>query len=194
MATTVSAAGNGAVFSDDRVYRYELTRRVHLPHEHLTSPTAMTDWDCPRTGSDRSLMTLVAIGLNPSTADETTNDPTIRRLIAFAMRWRMGRFIMLNAYAFRATEPKKMFAAKKAGVDIIGRDNDKRILDAISEVPAHGGMVLAMWGSNIEPERQAELGVVLDQAEVYTLGMTTSRKPKHCLYIAGDTHPVRWLP
>ena len=48
--------GSGACFSNDRIYRYSLWRR----------------WD--------NGPTLNFICLNPSTADETRNDPTVTRL------------------------------------------------------------------------------------------------------------------
>jgi hypothetical protein len=70
-----------SVFSSDaaKTWRYEL-RRV---------------WD-PTRG-------LVAfIGLNPSTADETHDDPTVRRCIGFARCWDFGGLIMLNAFAFQS--------------------------------------------------------------------------------------------
>jgi hypothetical protein len=75
----------GAAFSEDRRHRYELWRI----------------WD-------RKVRKMVVIGLNPSTADETKNDPTIRRCINFAQRERCGGLVMLNLFGFRATDPKVM--------------------------------------------------------------------------------------
>ncbi|MFT5339274.1 MAG: hypothetical protein ACI9IO_001010 [Cyanobium sp.] len=39
------------------------------------------------------------VGLNPSYADESINDPTIRRSINFAKEWGSEGTYMLNAYA-----------------------------------------------------------------------------------------------
>ena len=61
------------IFSPCRRYRYTLWREWTLPIEQ---------WDPSRYA--------VFIGLNPSTADELVNDPTIRRCIDFANRWGYG--------------------------------------------------------------------------------------------------------
>jgi hypothetical protein len=86
-----------AVFSEDRFYRY-LLRRI---------------WD-----SDKPMIAF--IGLNPSTADEINNDPTITRCITRAHDSGYGGIYMLNLFAFRATDPKVMKAFPRP----IGPEND----------------------------------------------------------------------
>src|ERR1700680_4473196 len=71
------------VFSPCRTYRYVLVRC----------------WA-------ESLPRIVFIGLNPSTADEHVDDNTIRRLKSFAKQWGFGSMVMLNLFAYRATNPK----------------------------------------------------------------------------------------
>ena len=78
-----------ATFSECRKYRYTLWRR----------------WD----GLFASGYAMF-IGLNPSTADETNDDPTIRRCIGYARDWGYGGLCMTNLFAFRATLPKNMKA------------------------------------------------------------------------------------
>ena len=73
-----------ATLSLCRTYRYSLTR----------------EWG--------SGLAVLFIGLNPSTADETLDDRTIRRCIAFARDWGYARLHMANLFAFRATEPRDM--------------------------------------------------------------------------------------
>jgi hypothetical protein len=109
--------GNSAEFSADRVYRYTLTRELGI------GPT------------------LMVIGLNPSTADETQDDPTIRRCIGFAKRWEMGRLVMTNIFAFRSTWPAALYSDTN---DPIGADNDHHLL----EQAGAADMILAAWGAH----------------------------------------------
>ena len=105
------------IFSPCRTYRYALWR----------------EW----IGGDGYVM---FIGLNPSTADETQDDPTIRRCIAFAKAWGYGGLSMTNLFAFRATDPKKM----KAVADPIGPENDAHLL----RLARDAGVIVAAWGAN----------------------------------------------
>ena len=63
----------------------------------------------------------VFIGLNPSTATFEEDDPTIRRCVGFAKRWGFGALVMLNIFAFRSTDPKKLRV--KSTVDPVGPQN-----------------------------------------------------------------------
>lgn len=76
---------NGAIFSDDRRYRYALWR-VWNPRQPL----------------------LMIIGLNPSVANERKDDPTITRGIVRADRNGFGGLLMGNLYAFVSTDPKSL--------------------------------------------------------------------------------------
>ena len=91
-----------AILSEDRKYRYVLLR----------------EWDS-------QLPKIMFIGLNPSTADENQDDPTIRRCIAFAKSFDYGGFYMLNLFAYRSTSPSKLREVD----DPIGEDNDNFLLD-----------------------------------------------------------------
>src|SRR4051812_26865304 len=106
-----------AVISACGRYRYLLTRQVG------PGPRAAT-----------------FIMLNPSTADATKDDPTIRRCIGFARQWGCGRLSVLNLFAFRATDP----AAMKRADDPVGPENKdwfERILTDAGE-----GRVVCGWG------------------------------------------------
>ena len=106
-----------AHFSACRTYRYAL-------------------WRC----WERQKPYALFIGLNPSTADEKEDDPTIRRCVGFAKAWGYGALCMVNLFALRATKPKDMLVHPSP----IGPDNDKW-LEALSR---QAGVTVAAWGVN----------------------------------------------
>ena len=149
-----------ATFSPCRTWRYTLTRR----------------WD---DGPQ-----IAFIGLNPSTADETEDDPTIRRCIGFAKREGAGGLVMLNLFAFRATDPKAM----KAALDPVGPDNDLHIRLGIQS----SMLAICCWGSHgVFQNRSARIRNGLKQEghadKLRCLGKTKSGAPKHPLYLKSDT-------
>ena len=118
------------------------------------------------------------IGLNPSTADETFNDPTIRRCIGFAKNWGYGALCMTNLFAFRATKP----AVMKMNPDPIGMENDEWLLKMAQEA----GTLVAAWGAQgAHLRRDFEVKSLLK--DLHCLGMTKGGHPKHPLYVRGDT-------
>lgn len=164
MIDAVDALDNGALFSPCRRWRYILWRR----------------WD-------RDKDVCVFIGLNPSTADETTDDPTIRRCIGFAKSWGYGSLWMLNAYAFRATDPKVM---KAAGPNALGPLNN----EYITQASYYAQFVVAAWGAHCDPKRAFEVRNLVHRGKkpLHHLGLTQMGQPKHPLYLRADTQPVRW--
>lgn len=122
------------------------------------------------------------VGLNPSTADETQDDPTIRRCIAFAKAWGYAGLCMTNLFAFRATDPKDM----KAAADPVGPDNNKHI----GILAQRAGVVVAAWGANgTHLGRDAEVLAMLDQA-LHCLALTKDGHPCHPLYLKKTLIPV----
>lgn len=119
----------------------------------------------------------VFIGLNPSTADETEDDPTIRRCIGFAQSWGYDRLIMCNLYAYRSTDPKGLLATP----DPVGPENDVAL-----QVSAEGaGVVVAAWGVHGKPDRVGHVRGLLP--DLLCLGHTKAGAPKHPLYLPKDT-------
>lgn len=155
----------GAVLSPDGVYRYRLWRI----------------WD-----QDRAPTAFVM--LNPSTADASIDDPTIRRCVGFARSWGAGGVVVVNLYAFRATDPADLLAAEARGVDVIGPDNDAHIRTVFSAVD---GVVFAWGATPVGPGVARRVRDALPPGvEVSCLGVTKHGHPRHPLYLAANTARV----
>lgn len=153
-----------AAFSPDRRYRYMLTREWNR--------------DAPR---------LMVVGLNPSTADEFSLDPTLRRVREFAKRWGMGGFVMTNLFAFRATKPDVM---KTLGDWAVGPMNDQWLEHLAKE----SGLILAAWGAHGgflgRDKAVLELLTTVRGSPPLCLGTTAKGFPRHPLYLKSDTDPI----
>jgi hypothetical protein len=149
-----------AILSADRKYRYVLSRI----------------WD-------ESKPTVMIIGLNPSTADEEKNDPTIIRCINFAKNWGYGGVYMLNLFGFRATQPKNMFNAENP----IGDENDKYIVK-YSKIC---DKVICAWGNDGSyKNRNKEVLYKIENS--YYLKLNKTGEPAHPLYLKDDLTPIRF--
>ncbi|MBB5692613.1 DUF1643 domain-containing protein [Muricoccus pecuniae] len=128
------------------------------------------------------------IMMNPSTADETVDDPTVRRARDFTRRWGFGAMVVLNAFALRATKPAMLLEAE----DPVGPGNDA----AIADWAARAERLVVAWGLPPRPLRwrAAELAAILARAgaQPMALKVTADGQPGHPLYIAGDTPPRPW--
>lgn len=150
-------------------YRYNLTRDLS---------------DVPDLGRGR----LLWIMLNPSTADETLDDPTIRRVKTFTAREGFRRLIVMNLFAQRATEPVNL----RLPSDSEWRLNRDVLVDAIER----SDRVILAWGTTIPRAlRQCAdftKGSITAAAErhskeLWCLGKTKNGSPRHPLYVKGDT-------
>ena len=126
---------------------------------------------------------VVWVMLNPSTADASQDDPTVRRCIGFTRAWGYGSLAVLNLYAFRATDPRIM-RAMSADVRV-GPDNDAWI----ARVVAEGALVVAAWGAHAEWSRAREVAAIIGRP-LHCLGVTGDGHPRHPLYVRADTPPV----
>lgn len=123
------------------------------------------------------------VGLNPSTADETNDDPTIRRCIGFAKAWGFSGLVMTNLFAFRATDPKDM----KRAADPVGTENDETLV----KLAACCGLVVAAWGAHGSYRgRDREVRALLPN--LHYLKLTKDGHPSHPLYLPGDLTPQLW--
>ena len=124
------------------------------------------------------------IGLNPSTADEKSDDPTIRRCVGFAKSWGYGALCMANLFAYRATDPTEM----KRAIDPIGVENDFRLI----ELAKGAAVVVAAWGTHGEHKRRDQ-SVRLLVPNLQYLRLTKDGHPSHPLYLPADLQPQPWL-
>jgi hypothetical protein len=130
---------------------------------------------------DDSLPVVVFVMLNPSTADASIDDPTIRRCIAFAKLWSYGGLTVVNLYAWRATDPSELPKA----VDPVGPQNDTAI-----KVAVEGRDVVCAWGAHMPRSRRPSvvMGILTANARsVACLGCTSSGRPRHPLYLKADS-------
>ncbi|MGH3430815.1 MAG: DUF1643 domain-containing protein [Mycobacteriales bacterium] len=155
--------GNGATFSTDRAYRYHLSRSLDA---YWLPPIA---W----------------VMLNPSTADETTNDPTIRKVLGFSTRWGFGRVEVYNLFAHRSTDPEELEAVE----DPIG--DNLLYLRAIPEEIE----VIAAWGAWLpkgHDDYLNEVWKVLLARKTCCIGRTGNGEPRHPVRAGYDSNRERW--
>lgn len=170
MARSLKPYGPGtATFSACETWRYTLSRDLSA-------------WPRPASEPATRSGILLAIGLNPSTATDDDDDPTIHKESGWAIDWGYREYWKANAYGFRETKPKLMFAARDRGIDIVGPDNDAAIRKLVARVRREGGRVLAGWGRHIEPERQRALAALLTGVEVVCCDVNRDGSPTHPLY------------
>lgn len=150
---------SGAEFSECRTYRYLLWRQW--------------DWH-------EDFKQVLFIGLNPSTADEHKDDPTLRRCMGFAKDWGYSGLLLMNVFAFCTSEPK----ALKMSSAPIGPDNDR----ILNERKAQASLIIAAWGMHCSEEREHQVCKLIGKT-IYCLGQTKAGRPRHPLYLRQDTKP-----
>ena len=152
-----------ATVSEDGLYRYRLSR------------------DCG--SGSRTSVTFVM--LNPSTADATSDDPTVRRCIGFARRWNFRQVQVVNLFAWRATDPGALSLVS----DPVGPENDAHILDACRTAE----WVICAWGSRAFARRRAEdVARMLRESGIHLRCLRHSRhgRPWHPLYVSYGAKPI----
>ena len=162
---TKGDAPSTAVYSDCERYRYSLTRV----------------WD--NNGGK-----VLFVMLNPSTATEVQNDPTVERCERRARTLGFGGFRVTNIFAWHDTDPRNM----KAATDPIGPDNDATLVDGVNWADS----VIAAWGTHgAHLNRGADVAVLLGSMgqPLYHLGLSKHGHPKHPLYLPYTQQPEVWL-
>lgn len=152
-----------ATFSCDGKYRYALTRLI-------AEQTDDARWIC-------------FIMLNPSRADERTNDATIRRCIGFASKFGFDGLAVVNLFALRSRDPRKL----RIDTDPVGPLNDL----FVKQVAARCERVVCAWGANLACElnnRGRNVVAMLRMSpklrpKLRALSITNTGFPRHPLYL-----------
>lgn len=148
---------SGAEFSTCKRYRYALWRRWNGDGEHGQ---------------------VMFVGLNPSTADEVSNDATTRRCIQFAKSWGYDEVMIVNVFGLCSLKP----AGLKQGIDPVGVSNDQAMRDRLDKA----ALIVAAWGNHCPIERERQVYKLVNRT-IYCLGKTKSGRPRHPLYLPKNT-------
>jgi hypothetical protein len=135
---------------------------------------------------DESRSVVCWLMLNPSTADGTRNDPTIRRCVGLSRHWGHGGIVVVNLFAWRATDARELMRV----VDPVGPAND-----AVLKLHTTSRRVIAAWGNQGGLLNRVDAVLsLLAECLLECLGLTSVGQPRHPLYVAANTKPVRFVP
>ncbi|MCW1931468.1 DUF1643 domain-containing protein [Pararhodobacter zhoushanensis] len=156
------------------------------PSTAVYSPCEKFRYTLTRTWAPEGRRVLFVM-LNPSTATEVQNDPTVERCERRARALGFGAFRVCNIFAYRATDPKVM----RAQDDPVGPGNDA----AIAESAAWADTVVCAWGTHgAHLARGAQVEALLRGTgkPLWHLGLSLAGHPKHPLYISYSHQPEPW--
>lgn len=125
--------------------------------------------------------------LNPSTATEAQNDPTVERCERRARALGMGGFRVCNIFALRATDPRDM----RAHPEPVGVWNDAALRESVH----WGGLVVCAWGTHGAHLGRGQAVEALLRAtgvRLHHLGLTAAGHPRHPLYVPYAQSPEVW--
>ena len=159
---------SSAIISDCGLYRYRLEREVQQEGK-----------------------VFAFFGINPSTADATLDDATVRKWRGFTLRNGGRRFIVGNAFAYRSTNPKALYHVE----DPVGPKN----LEHLKSIIAEADVLVPCWGglSKVLKCQQGRLRQVLymllaSGKPVLHFGVTSCGQPMHPLMLGYDTPLTPW--
>lgn len=141
--------------------------------------------------TDREALVLAFIMLNPSTADADADDPTVRKCVGFAHRLGYDAIVVMNLYAYRATDPQELKRAMRAGVDVVGPQTDERLHHLLAVRCTAGDPVVAAWGAHAPEARVREVLSMGGSRALCTLGLTAQGVPRHPLMLGYEGATLR---
>ncbi|WP_313167541.1 DUF1643 domain-containing protein [Massilia oculi] len=155
-----SDGSKSAIISDDGRYRYYLSRR----------------W-----ASEGKVIAFIC--LNPSTADASLDDPTVKKCIRMAKSWGGAALVIGNLFAYRSTDPLNL----KKCADPIGSENDIWLKKIIAE----SDLVVAAWGTNGDLLDRNQKVLNAFGGQLYALRLTKDGHPSHPLYLPETLFPFK---
>lgn len=161
---TLFSTGSWASLSEDDLYRYDLGRV----------------W-----GDENALALWVM--LNPSTADASKDDPTIRRVRGFTRLWGYGGLVVVNLFGLRTTKPEHLLDHP----DPVGPENAEVIRAWLADYRIR--LVVCAWGAGFRkvvldlPRMNVEREASLAGKTTVCLGRTKHGSPRHPLYVPKNT-------
>ncbi len=125
-------------------------------------------------------------GVNPSTADASIDDATVRKWIGFATRLGFGGFVAWNNFDYRSTDVRMLGKVSKP----ISKENDLAITMALQSCE----MNFAGWGSETKVPsrlrhrfREVEGLAMSLGTPLHCIGKTKAGNPRHALMTAYST-------
>lgn len=167
-----------AVLSECGLYRYRLERSVNLDRPFEPRSVAF-------------------VGVNPSTADAVSDDPTIRKMVGFARQWGYSRIFVGNLFAYRAADVRELRRVylDPFGAGTLFETESVYLLDILQEAE----LLVPCWGDRkklprVLRERVIDVLSMLRQQlkPVCHLGLTAGGDPKHPLYLPYSTELQLW--
>jgi hypothetical protein len=168
MNSNIPSVQKSAIISPCGLYRYELRR----------------EWDS-------TSAPYISGMLNPSTADDEIDDPTITRNCKRARSLGCGSLIVWNLGAGRSTSPKNWMAM----ADPIGPANDTHIRRVLIECRERNGIAAIGWGALGSFMGRDQVALKIANAAGVTLqclGITKNGQPRHPLYVADRQPLIEW--
>jgi hypothetical protein len=163
-----SSDKGAAIFGGENdCYRYTLAR---VWHNHKSSA--------------------LVVMMNPSTATETTNDPTIAKITRMVKRWDDGAYGALmvgNTFAYRATDQSRLLEVE----DPIGPDNNEWLMKMAKDAQ----IVVLAYGTPKHKKlrsRGEEVYEMLKPFNPHILRLSKNNIPYHPLYLPENIVPQPW--
>lgn len=130
--------------------------------------------------------------LNPSTADEEKNDPTIRKCCEYTEAWGYKKLVVTNLFAFRSPTPASLY--DKPFDEVVGPENNSYI----EEIAKRAGLVVCAWGNHgglhgrgarVRQHFMSNHGIEIVH---HYLKLNNSGEPSHPLYLPSTITPKLW--